>query len=74
MSHPREDPHAYTRFVHELAERPDLVARLLSDHTGGGERCRRCPVPTGRATPVAPCSIRTLALLADAHAAEARRR
>lgn len=64
--------HPYAQLAHELASRPDLVERLLVDHPGHGVECPGCTTPGGRMTATPPCSIRTLALMADEHARSAR--
>jgi len=53
----RPDPLEVAR---ALAERPELVEALLADHTPTGT-CTAC---SGAKIVKAPCSIRTLALLA----------
>lgn len=64
--------HPYTRLAHELASWPALVRRLLVDHPAHGAECPGCTTPGGRMTATPPCSIRTLALTADAHTRRAR--
>lgn len=72
MSHATDLPHPYLRAALELARRPDLVERLLVDHPADGLTCPGCTVPGGNMSSPTPCSIRTLALVADGHARDAR--
>jgi hypothetical protein len=69
--HTDRDP--FTRLARELAERPDLIARLLADHPIDGGPCSGCCVPGGRIKVDAPCSIRALAQTAAAARAAALR-
>lgn len=68
MSTVSTGPDPFTRLAHELARCPDLVAQLLTDHPAHELECPGCTTPGGRSTAAAPCSIRTLALMAEAHA------
>ena len=56
----------YVRLAHALAEWPSLLARLLRDHGEVGV-CSGCTMPGGRNVIMAPCPVRSLALLAQTH-------
>jgi hypothetical protein len=56
-----DDP--FSTFAAELSHNLPLITRLLAAHPAAG-RCTGCRSATGRPPIMAPCSIRTAALLA----------
>ena len=60
----KEPTDPFTQLAREMATMPELIQTLLVTHPATDGRCPGCPVPHGRPPIVAPCSIRSLALLA----------
>jgi hypothetical protein len=56
-----QDP--FTRLARELSHNSDLIETLLATHPSEGD-CRGCRLPGSRVPITAPCSLRSLALLA----------
>ena len=56
-----QDP--FTRLARELSHNGGLIETLLSAHPSEGD-CRGCRLPGARVPITAPCSLRSLALLA----------
>jgi len=56
-----QDP--FTRLARELSHNGGLIETLLATHPSEGD-CRGCRLPDARVPITAPCSLRSLALLA----------
>jgi hypothetical protein len=61
-----DTPTAFERLADVLALMPDVIARLLTDHTSDSTgRCRGCTRPgTGYPAAVHPCTLHRLATMA----------